>query len=480
MGLDESLRRRLREQVDAAGWIEDSESMAAYLRERRGLFAGAAEAVVRPASTAEVAAVVGVCHEAGVGVVPQGGNTGLCGGASPGAGQIVLALDRLNRIREVAPADFTLTAEAGCILAAVQAAARTAGRLFPLSYAAEDRCQIGGNLATNAGGMNVLRYGNARDLCLGLEVVLADGRVWSGLSRLRKDNSGLDLKDIFIGAEGTLGVITAATLKLFPLPRSRASAMIGLADPAAAVATLARLREASADALTACELMARRPVAFALRHDEDCREPFPAVYPWYLLVDLTSARPDDDLAGLLQQSLAQAVGDGLAQAFAVAAEPAAAAALWRIRKAIPDAQRREGASIKHDVSVPVSSIPQFLERATAAVQAELPGVRPCPFGHVGDGNIHFNLSQPPEMDARAFLDLWDHFNGIVHDIVAGMGGSFAAEHGVGRLKPHWLARYKSPEEIGLMHALKQAWDPRNILNPGKLYPQAGSADRLSR
>ncbi|MBA1148982.1 FAD-binding oxidoreductase [Ectothiorhodospiraceae bacterium WFHF3C12] len=470
MSLDPGVRTRLREQVDEAGWIEAPQRMGPYLSEQRGLFPGEAEAVLRPASPAAVSRILAVCHEARVGVVPQGGNTGLCGGANPARGQIVLALDRLDRIREVDAENFTLTAEAGCILARIQARAREADRFFPLSYAAEDRCQIGGNLSTNAGGMNVLKYGNARDLCLGLEVVLADGRIWSGLKTLRKDNSGLDLKDVFIGAEGTLGVITAATLKLFPKPTAQATAMIGLSGARAAVNMLGRLRATSADALTACELMARRPVEFALHHGEDCREPFPSAYPWYLLVDLSSSRPEDDLAGVLRRCLAGAVGDGLIQAYAVAASEREASALWRIRKSIPHAQRREGASIKHDISVPVSRIPDFLERATAAVEAELPGVRPCPFGHVGDGNIHFNLSQPPDMDADAFIARWDHFNRIVHDVVADMGGSFAAEHGVGKLKPAALSAYKSAVEIALMHALKQAWDPRGILNPGKLYP----------
>lgn len=446
--------------------------MAPYLEERRGRFKPQAAAVVLPTQTTEVAAVVRVCAAAGVAIVPQAGNTGLCGGAAPQDAyrQILLSLERMRRIREVDHANFTLTAEAGCILAEVQAAAAAEQRLFPLSYAAEDRCRIGGNLSTNAGGMTVLRYGNARELVLGIEVVLADGRIWDGLNPLRKDNSGYDLKDLFIGAEGTLGIITAAVLKLYPRPSHRASAMVGLLHVENAIALLGLLRTAAGETLTACEIMGRVPVEFALRHTFGCRDPFATAYPWYLLIEATSSRRTDHLPDLLRKALRQAAQKGLAAEWRVAEDAIEANALWRIRKGIPAAQQHEGGSIKHDISVPVSRIAEFIHRASAAVVARLPGTRPCPFGHIGDGNIHFNLSQPPAMDPEVFLAHWDALNRIVHDIVADMRGSFAAEHGVGRLKPLEVARYKSAVEIDLMRRLKAALDPTGILNPGVIIP----------
>lgn len=448
------------------------EAKAPYLRERRGRFQGQAAAVLRPADTAGVAAAVRACAEAGVGVVPQAGNTGLCGGAAPDAGgrQVILSLERLDRIRAIDPSDYTLTAEAGCVLADVQAAAAAADRLFPLSYAAEGDCRIGGNLATNAGGMNVLRYGNARDLALGLEVVLPDGQVWNGLRRLRKDNSGYDLKNLFIGAEGTLGIITAAVLRLFPHPRHRATALVGLDRVEDALALLAALRGEAGDTLTAFELIGRTPISFALRHGEGCHEPFATVYPWYVVLEMTSSRRHDDLPGLLAEALAVAHRAGHASEWRVAAGPAACEALWRLRKAVPAAQRPEGGSIKHDVSVPVSRVPAFIRRATETVEARLPGIRPCAFGHAGDGNIHFNLSQPVGADTGAFLARWDEFNRLIHDVAAELDGSFAAEHGVGQLKPAEVARLKSPVEVALMRRLKAALDPADILNPGKVVP----------
>lgn len=446
--------------------------MAPYLQERRARFKPQAAAVVLPAQTAEVAAVVRACAEAGIAIVPQAGNTGLCGGAAPqdASRQILLNLARMKRIREIDRANFTLTAEAGCVLAEVQAAAAAEQRLFPLSYAAEDRCRIGGNLSTNAGGMNVLRYGNARELVLGIEVVLADGRIWDGLRPLRKDNSGYDLKDLFIGAEGTLGIITAAVLKLYPQPRHRASAMVGLRRVEDAITLLGLLRAAAGDTLVACEIMGRVPVEFTLRHAPGCQEPFATAYPWYLLVEATSSRWSDHLPDLLRHTLQQATHDRLATQWRVAEGSAETEALWRIRKSIPAAQQHEGGSIKHDISVPVSRVAEFIHCASAAVIARLPGARPCPFGHIGDGNIHFNLSQPLAMDPEAFLTHWDEINRIVHDIVAGMGGSFAAEHGVGRLKPLEVARYKSAVEVDLMRRLKAALDPAGILNPGVIIP----------
>lgn len=468
----EGFFQALREAVGTEGFVCDPSAMAPYLKERRGRFKPQAAAVVLPAHTAEVTAVVRACAAAGVAIVPQGGNTGLCGGAAPqdASRQILLNLKRMNRIRAIDPANYTLTAEAGCVLANVQAAAATEQRLFPLSYAAEDRCHIGGNLSTNAGGMNVLRYGNARELVLGVEVVLADGRVWNGLNSLRKDNSSYDFKDLFIGAEGTLGIITAAVLKLYPQPRHRASAIVGLRQLESASVLLDMLRSAAGETLVACEVMGRVPVEFALRHIEGCNEPFTAPYPWYLLIEVTSSRCREQLPDLLCETLQQAARYELLAEWRVAGDRVSAEALWRIRKGIPAAQQYEGGSIKHDVSIPISRIAEFIERASTAVVSRVPGIRPCPFGHIGDGNIHFNLSQPPAMDSADFLTHWEALSRVVHDIVADMSGSFAAEHGIGRLKPAEVAHYKSSVEIDLMRRLKTAFDPTGILNPGAVIP----------
>lgn len=468
----EYLLQRLREIVGSEGVIAESVAMTPYLKEQRGRFEPQAMAVILPAQTVEVAAVVQACTAADTAIVPQAGNTGLCGGAAPQdpGRTILLSLERMQRIRDVDRANFTLTAEAGCILADVQAAATAEQRLLPLSYAAEDRCRIGGNLSTNAGGMNVLRYGNARALVLGVEVVLADGRIWDGLSALRKDNSGYDLKDLFIGAEGTLGVITAAVLKLYAQPQHHATAMVGLHHIEDAVTLLGVLRTAAGETLTACEIMARLPVELALRHTSSCQEPFATAYPWYLLIETSSSRHTDYLPDLLCRALQQATKEHLVAEWRVAESSTEAAALWRIRKSIPAAQKYAGGSIKHDISVPVSRVAELIHRASTAIVARLPGTRACPFGHIGDGNIHFNLSQPPTMDREAFLAHWDELNRIVHDIVADLGGSFAAEHGVGRLKPLEVARYKSAVEIDLMRRLKTALDPAGILNPDVITP----------
>ena len=475
MSAPDRLLTRLAELIGDRYLITDPALQSRYLAERRGLYRGRARAVVLPADTQAVAAVLRACAEAKAVVVPQGGNTGLCGGATPdeSGNDIILSLERLNRIRAVDADDFTLVAEAGCTLASVQRAAATHERLFPLGYAAEELCQIGGNLATNAGGMNVLRYGNTRDLTLGVEVVLADGSIWNGLNQLRKDNSGYDLKDLFIGSEGTLGVITAAVFRLFPKPRHHITALVGLPSAEAAVALLAELRAATGDALTAFEFMARTAVEFSVRHGTGCREPFAERYPWYVVTDVTSSRLRDDLELLLTDALGSARGAGILGDWRLGATAAERAELWAIRSAIPGAQRHEGVSIKQDVSVPVSRIPAFLGAADRAVTERLPGIRPCAFGHVGDGNIHYNLSQPTGMDPERFRARWGEFNRLVHDIVRDFGGSFAAEHGVGRLKPGEVARLKSPVEVELMRRIKHALDPDARLNPGKLVPPAG-------
>ncbi|HYW92465.1 MAG TPA: FAD-binding oxidoreductase [Gammaproteobacteria bacterium] len=473
-GSDAAPAGRMRQALGSKGWIEDASLMAPYLRESRGLYQGRAAGVARPADTAQVAEVVRLCREVGLKIVPQGGNTGLCGGASThaDASEIILSLGRMNRIREIDAANYTITVEAGCVLQRIQDAAREADRLFPLSLAAQGSCQIGGNLSTNAGGTNVLRYGNTRDLALGLEVVLPDGRVWDGLTGLRKDNSGYDLKDLFIGAEGTLGVITAAVLKLYPVPRDVHTALVALEDPASAVDLLGRLRDASGEAVTGFELIGRNALEMATRHVEGCRDPMDRAHPWYVLVELSSSRPDSRLRDVLEQALGQAFEDGRVSDAVLAESEAQSHDLWHLRESIPEGEQREGASIKHDVSVAVSRVPELIARATQEVERVLPEIRACPFGHIGDGNIHFNLTQPPDMDPDRFLARWDEFNRIVHDVVADLGGSFSAEHGIGRLKLDELTRYKSAVAVDLMRALKGALDPDDLFNPGKVVPPA--------
>jgi D-lactate dehydrogenase (cytochrome) len=468
--VDEEFLSRLRECLGERGLLTAAGDMAPYLREWRGHFQCAAGAVARPANTDETAAVVAACAEAGVGIVPQGGNTGLVGGAAAQSAesQIVLALDRMTRIREIDTDNDTITVEAGCILAEVQNAAAGVQRFFPLSLAAEGSCRIGGNLATNAGGVNVLRYGNARDLTLGLEVVLADGRVWHGLSGLRKDNTGYDLRQLFVGSEGTLGIITAATLRLFPAPAQREAAFAGVENPAAAVALLGRLRAVSGDNVIACELLPRFALELTLRHIPGCRDPLDAPHPWYLQVELASPAQGNWLREALESGLEAAFEAGEITDAALAGSLEDAAAFRHIREHIPEAQIREGASIKHDVAVPVSRLPEFVTRATAAIEEEMAGVRVCAFGHVGDGNLHFNLQQPEDADGAAFLKQAPKANRVIHDIVAELDGSFSAEHGIGRLKTGELIRYADPAKLDAMRAIKQALDPKGILNPGVL------------
>ncbi|WP_298965057.1 FAD-binding oxidoreductase [uncultured Methylobacterium sp.] len=442
-----------------------ADAMATHLAETRGLYQGRALAVLRPGDTGEVAFAVRACAAAGVPVVAHGGNTGLVGGGVPQGG-VVLSLARLDRVRAVDPLNATLTVEAGCILARVQEEAEKAGLLFPLSLASEGSCRIGGNLATNAGGTAVLAYGNARELVLGLEVVLADGQVWNGLKGLRKDNTGYDLRNLFIGSEGTLGIITAAVLKLFPRPTSTATAWLGLASPHAALALFSHLRERAGGRLTAFEYVPRFGLEIVLRHAANARRPLAGDHAGYALVELSSAGPDAPAD--LEAMLASALEADLAEDATIAASAAQAAALWSLRESLSEVQRHEGGSIKHDVAVPVSRVAEFLERATAACEADLPGVRVCAFGHLGDGNIHFNLTQPVGMDKAEFLALWPRFNRIVHDIVHAYDGSIAAEHGVGMIKRDELLRYKDPVALDLMRRLKQALDPQGVLNPGKV------------
>jgi FAD/FMN-containing dehydrogenase len=457
----------LASRLGAAHVLTAAADMAGHLVEERGLYRGTALAVVRPRDTAEVAFVVGECASAGVPVVAQSGNTGLTGGGVPYGG-VVLSLGRLDRVRELDAVNATMTVEAGCILKNVHEAASAADCFFPLSLASEGSCRIGGNIATNAGGTGVLRYGNTRDLVLGLEVVLADGRVWNGLKGLRKDNAGYDMKNLFIGSEGTLGIVTAAVLKLFPKPKARATAFVGCASARAALALFERLRQGAGDTLTAFEYMNRFGLAVVLRHASGTVRPLAGDHDAYVLIELSSPQAEADLAATLETILGAAIEQGLVEDATIGASEAQNAALWRLREQLSDVQRHEGGSIKHDVSVPVSRVADFIETASAACEAAMPALRVCAFGHVGDGNIHFNLSQPVGMDKAAFLAEWERFNRIVHDIVAVMDGSIAAEHGIGLIKRDELLLYKDPVAVELMRTLKRALDPGNILNPGKV------------
>lgn len=463
-----SLVATLQNLIGAKQVLTDPADMAPYLREERGSYDSRALAVARPGTVEDVAAIVKACAEARISIVPQGGNTGLVGGAVSRGDQIILSLGRMNRLRDIDPANRALTAEAGCTLAQIQKAAEDAGLHFPLSMASEGSCQIGGNLSTNAGGTAVLRYGNAKEFVLGLEVVLADGRIWNGLKALRKDNTGYDLKQLFLGSEGTLGIITAANLKLYAKPKETVTALLGIASPSAALQLLTRLQNASGEQVTGFEMMARSSLDFVLRHIPGTHDPLDVPHCWYLLVEMTTSRADAGLEDLMEHELASAIEEGLAEDGVIAASLSQREKLWKLRESIPEAQKHEGGSLKHDISVPVSAIPEFLERATQAVEALIPGLRPCPFGHVGDGNLHYNLTQPVGMDKQAYLANREHVAQTVHDIVHDLGGSFSAEHGVGLLKLPDMARYKTAIERDLMKHLKEALDPGYLFNPGKI------------
>jgi len=442
--------------VGAKNVLAGEHDTAPYVTDWRRQYHGTAICVLRPASTAEVAALVRLCAEAAVAIVPQGGNTGLCGGSVPAGtqDQAVLSLSRLNRIRELDALNDTITVEAGCVLAEVQRAASAADRLFALSLAAEGSCQIGGNLSTNAGGVNVLRYGNARDQVLGLEAVLPDGRIWHGLRGLRKDNTGYDLKQLFIGAEGTLGVITAAVLKLHPKPTASATAWIQVADPKGAVELLSHLRNACGDRLTAFELLSRTCVDAVLAHRPAIRDPIPGS-AWSVLVELGDSGP----SAALHEKLAQALDTGFVLNAVVAKNSAESKTLWSIRETVPEAQF---ANVKHDISVAVSKVPEFIARAGAALATAYPGVPVYCFGHVGDGNLHYNVGD------AALLARSEEVNRMVYAEVAALGGSISAEHGLGQLKRDEIARHKAPLELELMRAVKRALDPQGLMNPGKV------------
>ncbi len=464
--------RELRDIVGPSACLDKAEDLAPFLAEWRGLFRGVADLVLLPASTAEVSAVLRCCSARGIGVVPQGGNTGLVGGAvarsAPGQPQVILSARRMAAIRELDPDNYTITAEAGCVLASLQAAAAEADRFFPLSLASEGSCQLGGNLSTNAGGINVLRYGTARELVLGLEVVLPDGRVFDGLRGLRKDNTGYDLKQLFIGAEGTLGFITAATCKLYPRPRGVATAMVAVADPDAAITLHSRARLGLGDELIAFELISRPSLTFVLEYLPAAKEPLRDASPWYVLLEIATARDQPVAEEELESFLADCIESGLVRDGVAARSGAQRDELWALRHNISDAQKLGGASIKNDISIPVSRVGDFIREAAQLAEALVPGIRIVAFGHVGDGNIHFNLTQPHGMAAAEFLALWEPVTREINAIAVRLGGSFSAEHGIGLLKAPELKRLRGGVELELMRTIKQALDPARIMNPGKI------------
>jgi D-lactate dehydrogenase (cytochrome) len=456
--------------LGADGLLTAAADVERFQSDHRGLYRGRPLAVALPRTTDHVSRLLAYCNTQRIGVVPHGGNTGYCGGATPddSGRQLVLSMQRLDRIRLIDPLNYSLIAEAGCILADVQQRAGNVERLFPLSLGSEGSCQIGGNLSTNAGGTQVLRYGMMRDLVLGLEVVLADGRVLSSLSTLRKDNTGYDIKSLFLGAEGTLGVITAASLKLFPQIRATATAFAAVPDVRSAVMLLSRLRESSGDRVSSFELIPRIALELTTRHIPGVAAPLGQQWPWHVLCELTSSRGADPLGDVLESSLAAALSEGLVLDAALASSERERAAMWKLRETIPEAQKRDGASLKHDVSVPVSSLGEFVERASGWVLQNVPDGRLVVYGHVGDGNLHFNLNQAPGSAPEPFLARAASVERAIHDLVREFGGSFSAEHGIGQLKVGELERYAPPVELELMRAVKRALDPNGILNPGKV------------
>jgi len=448
--------------------LADPDLQLPYLREWRDMYEGRAAIVLRPGSTEEVSQILALACEHGIPVVPQAGNTGLVGGQTPMNGEILLSVGRLKRVRALDPVGYTMTVEAGMTLAEAQAAADSIDRLFPLSLPSEGSCQIGGNLGTNAGGLSVLAYGNARQLTLGLEVVLADGRIWHGLKGLKKDNTGYDLKDLFIGSEGTLGIVTAAVLKLFPKPVEQATAFVALADPDKALAFFGLVQDMAGHSLTAFEAMAGIVLDLVLRHVPGSRDPFSTRHPWYALLETSGLKADGAAERLLIETLQQAIERNLIADAAIAGSLTQSRDFWRLRESYSAAQKPEGGNIKNDVSVPIARIPELIARANAAVERVCPGARPVPLAHFGDGNVHYNIAQPTGMPKQAFLALWTPMTHAVQAIVTDLGGSISAEHGIGQLKRADLARAKSPVELDLMRRIKAALDPKGILNPGKV------------
>ena len=466
----EAFLKRCRAIIGGAYVLTEPTQVAPYLTDWRGRFTGAALAVLRPASTEQVAQLVKACMESGVPIVPQGGRTGLVLGSVPDASgaQVVLSLARLNRIRKIDPVNRTMTVDAGCILHDIQQAASGSHCLFPLSLAAEGSCSIGGNLSTNAGGTAVLRYGNARELCLGLEVVTAQGEVWDGLRGLRKDNTGYDLRDLFIGAEGTLGIITGAVLKLFPRPKASLTCLVALGDPRDALMLLTLAQERCGAALTGFELMSDYCLQLVASHYPDLPRPFKQATAWYVLMEVSSSESATHAEALLEKALADAFSDSVTWDAVVASSIAQSEGLWAIREHIPLAQARQGKNIKHDISLPVSAIPGFIERTGEALAGAFPGCQVVCFGHLGDGNLHYNVAAASGQSEDDLLASQDAINALVYACVEDDAGSISAEHGIGALKREALVRHKSPVELALMRTIKNALDPMNLMNPGKV------------
>lgn len=468
--IEPAILDKLKAAAGPGGWLDDAAAIDPYVTDQRGLFRGKTPLVLLPGSVEAVAKIVSICHDTATPVVPQGGNTGLVGGSVPfeGGGEVLLSLSKLDRIRSTSAANNSMSVDAGCVLANIQAAAKDVDRLFPLSLAAEGSCQIGGNLSTNAGGTNVLRYGNTRDLVLGLEVVLPTGEIWDGMRALRKDNTGYALKHIFMGAEGTLGIITGAALRLFPRPTDITTAFVAVPSVAAAIDLLSEIQAATGEQTSAFELISRFALDLVLDHIPNTRDPVQTKADWYVLLEVAAPDAASGARAIVEKTIAHAIDHQRVIDATIAQSESQAAAFWRIRETIPDAQTREGASIKHDVAVPIDAFAELVRRGTEAVLDETPGARPCIFGHLGDGNAHFNITQPVEMEPTDFLAQWGDVNRRVHDIAHALGGSISAEHGLGRLKRDEVLRYKSDVEMDLMRSIKRTLDPKNIMNPGKV------------
>lgn len=456
--------------VGASHAVRDQAELAPRLVENRGLYQGTSPLLLKPASTEEVAEIMKLASKTGTAIVPQTGNTGLVGGQTPraGASDIILSLERMNKVREIDAVANVIVADAGCILEDIHTAADSVNRMFPLTLASQGSCRIGGNLATNAGGTAVLAYGNMRQLCLGLEVVLPTGEIWNSLRKLKKDNTGYDLRDLFIGSEGTLGVITAAVLKLFPKPIGHQVAFVGLASPDAALKLFEKATSLCGSALTGFELMPRLGVEFTTKHIPGVRDPLARPHAWYVLIDISTSDSSDAADAMMQVLLEQGLESGIVEDAVIATSDAQRQAIWHMRESMSEAQRPEGGSIKHDVSVPVSSIPEFMAAAETAVLQVIPDARICAFGHMGDGNIHYNISQPVGADKAEFIGRWREVNAVVHELVLSYGGSISAEHGIGQLKRDELAHIRDGIEIDLMRRIKSAFDPAGIMNPGKV------------